>query len=46
MAERVGFETLPDVENKELRHFGFRTIRQIRTKARVEIRIEHVEPYT
>jgi hypothetical protein len=31
------------LKTKNLRHFRFRTIRQIRTKARVETHIEHAE---
>jgi hypothetical protein len=41
VAERVGFESLPVVANKELTEFLFRTIRQIRTNTLVETRIEH-----
>ena len=39
----MGFEPLLVVENKELNGFLFLTIRQIRTKARVETRIEHAD---
>ena len=46
LAEREGFAPLPVVANKELNRLLLLTIRLIRTKAPVESRIEHVEPYT
>ena len=42
----MGFAPLPRVANKELKGFAFRTIRQIRTNALVETRIEHAEVRT
>jgi hypothetical protein len=43
LAERVGFEPVLVVENKDVQRFEFLTIRRIRSNASVETRIEHAE---